>query len=166
MAHLGPRVSALLDGQLSREEEERAWAHVHGCHACRDLVEREGWVKTRLNGLALRDPAAPSSLKGALVDPLAGDDRPAGRSPGTQPGPARFRMVALGGGAVGAAFLGVLALTATGGPAQTPTTGTDRRPPVTSLNGTPTRTPGTAPASVRLGPLHGRAGVPGVRMDP
>lgn len=165
MAHLGPRVSALLDGQLGREEEERAWAHVHGCHACRDLVEHEGWVKTRLHGLALHDPAAPSSLKGALVDPAACAGRPRALPCGTTP-PARLRMVALGGGAVGAAFLGVLALTAVPGPAQGPAGGTDRRPPVTSLTGAPGRTPGNAPAPVRLGPLLGRAEVPGVRMDP
>ena len=38
--HLGTRVSALLDGQLSAEETERAWEHVHTCHTCRDQVER------------------------------------------------------------------------------------------------------------------------------
>jgi anti-sigma factor RsiW len=48
IGHLGTRVSALIDGQLSAEETERAWEHVHTCHTCRDLVEREGWVKTRL----------------------------------------------------------------------------------------------------------------------
>ena len=52
MAHLGTRISALLDGQLPPEEAERAWEHVHTCHFCRDAVEREGWVKTRLAGLS------------------------------------------------------------------------------------------------------------------
>jgi hypothetical protein len=164
MAHLGTRVSALLDGQLGREEEERAWAHVHGCHACRDLVEHEGWVKTRLHGLALRDPSVSSSLKGTLFDPAACAVRPAAGA-GAVP-PSRLRMVALGGGAVGAAFLGVLALTVTPGPGQAPGTGTDRRPPVTSLSGTPSRAPASVPASVRLGPRPGPAEVPGVRMDP
>ena len=28
-------------------EAERAWAHVLACPGCRDLVEREGWVKTQ-----------------------------------------------------------------------------------------------------------------------
>ena len=56
MGHLGSRVSALLDGQLSPADTERAWEHVHSCHACRDLVEREGWVKTRLAGLAFESP--------------------------------------------------------------------------------------------------------------
>ena len=52
IGHLGSRVSALLDGQLPPDETERAWAHVHTCHFCRDQVEREGWVKTRLAGLS------------------------------------------------------------------------------------------------------------------
>jgi putative serine protease PepD len=111
--HLGSRVSALLDGQLSAAEAERAWAHVHACHTCRDLVEREGWVKTRLAGLSFDAGAAPDHLKGSLLGPA--------RSPGLPPAPhpasaydARPRrqlgLVALGGGAIGAAVMGVLAL--------------------------------------------------------
>ena len=59
ITHLGTRVSALLDGQLPAAEAERAWAHVHACHVCRDLVEREGWIKTRLAGL----PAPPGGFE-------------------------------------------------------------------------------------------------------
>ena len=70
IGHLGDRVSALLDGQLSAAEEERAWAHVHACHQCRDIVEREGWVKTRLAGLSFESACAPSSLKGSLLSSL------------------------------------------------------------------------------------------------
>lgn len=70
--HLGARVSALLDDQLSTTETEASWAHVHGCHACRDLVERESWLKRRVSGLS-HDPAAqaPMGLKGSLLDPAA-----------------------------------------------------------------------------------------------
>lgn len=128
IGHLGSRVSALLDGQLEAEEAERAWAHVHTCHACRDLVEREGWVKTRLAGLTFETDAAPDSLKGSLLGspllpaasafPTSFDDRPR----------RQFGLVAIGGGAVGAAVMGVLALGAA--PADVPT---DRRPPTTSL---------------------------------
>ena len=63
IGHLGDRVSALLDGQMTPAEEERAWAHVHACHQCRDLVEREGWVKTRLAGLSFDTACAPSSSR-------------------------------------------------------------------------------------------------------
>ena len=67
IGHLGPRISALLDGQLSPAEEERAWEHVHSCHQCRDEVEREGWVKARLSSMQYAGSQAPSHLKGSLM---------------------------------------------------------------------------------------------------
>jgi hypothetical protein len=138
--HLGARVSALLDGQLPAEDEERAWDHVHACHQCRDQVEREGWVKTRLAGLTWGPPAeVPSHLRGSLIG-----------APDLTPGEAylvagqrhtrmrRVGMVALGSGAAGAAVVGVLALGSA--PADIP--GPDRRAPSTTVN-----SPG-APATV------------------
>ena len=133
IGHLGDRVSALLDGQLTAAEEERAWSHVHACHQCRDLVEREGWVKTRLAGLSFEASAAPSSLKGSLLSSMS-----SGMPPGdvyltalsSDPRPRRVGMVALGGGAAGAAVMGVLALGAA--PADAPTI--DRRAPATSVS--------------------------------
>ena len=146
--HLGDRVSALLDGQLSPAEEERAWAHVHACHQCRDLVEREGWVKTRLAGLSFEAATAPSSLKGSLLSSLSN-----GVPPGDvyltstpDPRPRRVTLVALGGGAAGAAVMGVLALGAA--PADAPTL--ERRAPTTSIS-----TP--APAGFSA---HYRRGIP------
>lgn len=135
IGHLGSRVSALLDGQLPPAEAERAWAHVQACHLCRDLVEREGWIKTRLSGLSgpsghPRLTAAPDHLKSSLrcgapvptafVGPHDDADRPR-----------RAAVVMLGGSAVGVAVLGVLALGL--GPAQTPSP--DRRAPVTDIGG-------------------------------
>jgi hypothetical protein len=148
MGHLGDRVSALLDGQLSGPEEERAWSHVHVCHECRDLVEREGWVKTRLAGLSFGSECAPSSFKQSLL---------AAVSSGLPPGdvylatnrdarPRRVSLVALGGGAAGAAVMGVLALGAA--PADAPTL--DRRAPVTSI-------PSQVPAGMNS---HQRRAVP------
>jgi len=131
MGHLGARVSALLDGRLSVDEAERAWAHVHVCHACRDLVEREGWVKTRLAGLSQASGAAPAHLKGSLLggEALGGRQREA---PFTPSDGARSRhtsgVVALGGGAVGIAVMGVLALGVA--PSDGPV---ERRAPVTNL---------------------------------
>lgn len=139
--HLGPRVSALLDGQLAAEDEERAWDHVHACHQCRDQVEREGWVKTRLAGLTWGAPAeVPSRLRGSLMG-----------APDLTPGEAylvagqrdprlrRAGLVALGSGAAaGAAVVGVLVLGSA--PADIPSP--DRRSPSTSVN-----SPG-APATV------------------
>ena len=67
IGHLGSRVSALLDGQLPPDEAERAWGHVHSCHACRDLVEREGWVKTRLRRPLLRQHLGTRPPQGVAV---------------------------------------------------------------------------------------------------
>jgi hypothetical protein len=123
IGHLGPRVSALLDGQLSPADEERAWEHVHSCHQCRDAVEREGWVKTRLATMQFAGSPAPSHLKGSLlvrgmiadwppmVD-LAADEHKAGR------GRRHLGMAGISSGAVGAAVMGVLALGAS--PANAP----------------------------------------------
>jgi anti-sigma factor RsiW len=68
--HIGSTASALVDGQLSPTEEERAWKHVLGCPGCRRLVEKEGWVKQRLAGLAAAPTAfaPPPHLVGSLYD--------------------------------------------------------------------------------------------------
>ncbi len=127
MSHLGARVSALLDGRLPAVEEERLWEHVHTCHPCRDLVEREGWVKTQLASLSLDRGAAPARLKDSLMSPA-----PALRPepfPTAHPARHRHRGLALiGGGAAGAAVVGVLALGAAGAPQ------IERRAPVGDLN--------------------------------
>jgi hypothetical protein len=157
IGHLGARASALLDGQLPPAEAERLWAHVHGCPLCRDLVEREGWVKTRLSGLAAREGTrAPDHLKGALLGACSMPpartpaDRvtpygqtPYGHGPGlpplvrtgsagsaTTPRVRRTAVLAGVGGAAGMAVLGVLALGTA--PADAPTV--DRRAPVADLD--------------------------------
>lgn len=138
IGHLGSRVSALLDGQLGADEEERAWTHVHSCHQCRDRVEREGWVKTQLAGLTAGLAAPPDGLKGSLL-----------ASPGVLSlgdaylvnAPRRHRSLgALGGGALGVTVIGLIALGAA--PAAAPAV--ERRSPATSLV-RPTDGPGTPP---------------------
>lgn len=110
--HIGTKASALVDGQLSSSEEERAWSHVLTCLGCRRLVEREGWVKRQLSSLS--SPVGvepPPQLLGSLyaVDAWAAVDEIEHQS-------RRRRTVAVvvGGGAVGACVLGLL--TVTGGP--------------------------------------------------
>ncbi|MQW75735.1 hypothetical protein GHK92_07610 [Nocardioides sp. dk4132] len=149
IGHLGTRVSALLDGQLPEAEAERAWAHVHQCHSCRDLVEREGWVKTRLAGLAMGQAHAPDGLKGSLRGACAGmhPDARLGVPPGdaylalataASRRPRRGTVAAVGGGAVGAAVLGVLVL----GSSQSSAPPVDRPPAPASVNHvTPTQGP-------------------------
>lgn len=130
MSHLGSRVSALLDGRLPPEEEERCWSHVHGCHSCRDLVEQEGWVKTQLAQLSMGDSSASHDFKTSLLGRCAA----ASASPLT---PAAFPvaghrprrgLVAIGGGAASACVVGVLVLGAAGAPR------VDPRPPTTDLS--------------------------------
>jgi anti-sigma factor RsiW len=132
IGHLGSRVSALLDGQLPPDEEERAWSHVHTCHQCRDQVEREGWVKTRLAGLTFGDTDVPGHLKGSLLGAVSAA-RPPGDvilAAGADARPRWAALTALGGGAGAAAVMGVLALGAA--PADAPTL--DRRLPATSVS--------------------------------
>lgn len=107
--HIGASVSALVDGQLTTAEEERAWRHVLTCPGCRRLVEREGWTKTRLRTLS--DPNhshAPSSLLGSLYDvnAWAEVDR-------LERASVRRRTAAavVGVGSVGFAVLGLVAVT-------------------------------------------------------
>jgi len=122
IGHLGPRVSALLDGQMSAAEEERAWDHVHSCHQCRDAVEREGWVKTRLATMQYAGSAAPSHLKGSLLfqgiaagwDPHEDDPSATAEARSRR----HLGMAGISTGAVGAAVMGVLALGAS--PANAP----------------------------------------------
>jgi len=162
IGHLGPRVSALLDGQLEPAEAERAWAHVHACHFCRDLVEREGWIKTRLAGLSLERDAPPDSLKGSLAHGsflgASASAHPVHRS--------RSSVAFLGGTALGAAVAGVLALgvAQTGAPAE-------RRPPVTSLarpsaSLSPPVGSTDSVSDLRLVTLRGQAGIAGVKIVP
>ncbi|MGI8646427.1 MAG: hypothetical protein ACR2JD_08925, partial [Nocardioides sp.] len=151
---------------LSAAEAERAWAHVHACHFCRDLVEREGWIKTRLAGLSLERDGTPDSLKGSLAHGsflgASASVHPAHRS--------RSSVAFLGGTAVGAAVAGVLALgvAQAGAPAE-------RRPPVTSL-ARPTTSPSAllSPSTVsarsvsalQLSTLRAQAGIAGVKIVP
>lgn len=164
--HLGSRVSALLDGRLPAAEEERAWAHVHECHPCRDLVEREGWIKTRLAGLSLADRSeceAPDRLKDSLLAAGCGSPLAAPHFPtaGTQARSRHRSLVAIGGGAAGAAVVGVLALGAAGTPQL------ERRAPVTDLtrptqSATPTIADRTTNRPVKRSAKRQRAIRPGV----
>ncbi len=136
--HLGARTSALLDGQLPAAEEERAWAHVHECCACRRLVEREGWLKRRLAGLSV-DPgvSAPADLKGSLRGGMmAAAMWPADDLGESYSDPRSMRrslvMVAAGGGAVGAAVFSMFTFAAAPADAPVP-----RNLPVTSVTQVP-----------------------------
>ncbi|MEV0165391.1 anti-sigma factor family protein [Nonomuraea fuscirosea] len=65
MAHLGERVSALVDGELNHTERERALAHLTFCADCRREVESMRALKTRLR--SLETPAMPADLTMSLL---------------------------------------------------------------------------------------------------
>ena len=134
MSHLGSRVSALLDGRLAPEEEERCWNHVHACHACRDLVEQEGWVKTQLAQLSF-GPGQPShDFKSELVGRCSSMQPGAGHglaAPAVPDVAATARAAASSPSAAAQrapASSGVLALGVAGAPR------IDPRPPATDLS--------------------------------
>lgn len=134
IVHLGRRVSALLDGQLSPSETERAWQHVHVCHPCRDLVETEGRIKTQLAGLGRGQDSAPSYLKGSLLGDISAM---APAYPEVTPQTAgrthqRVTIGLVGTGALGFAMLGAFVFTVPLGQAPTG----DRRLPVSDLTTT------------------------------
>lgn len=110
--HIGPKASALVDGQLSADEEERAWSHVLACPGCRRLVEHEGWTKRQLGSLSGSAPDAPSDgLLGSLYDV---DARVAWAEVGVierRSVRRRTTAVVVGGSAVGACALALLSVT-------------------------------------------------------
>ena len=136
--HIGSNASALVDGQLSQADEERAWSHVLGCPGCRRLVEREGWIKQRLAGLGAGAPApaAPPTLLGNLydVDAWAQVDEIERRSTRR-----RATVALVGAGSVGVAVLALLTVA-------TPPAGNGVPPsrgPAMIGNGVPRNDPGT-----------------------
>ncbi|MEU6999439.1 anti-sigma factor [Nonomuraea sp. NPDC046570] len=65
MAHLGERVSALVDGELRHAERERALAHLTFCADCRAEVESMRALKSRLR--SLEGPPMPADLAMSLL---------------------------------------------------------------------------------------------------
>lgn len=161
--HLGPSVSALVDGQLDEESSERAWAHVMRCAGCRRLVTREGWAKTQLaqlSGQRAVDP--PAHLLGSLyqLDATAEDAARDAREAWAaverieERGRAKRRagLALVGAGSVSAAVLGFSTMTgATLGIGNAPA-----GPASTSLErGTPSVQPASPSPSRRARPSTG-----------
>jgi Putative zinc-finger len=95
MSHLGPRVSALVDGELGHEARDRALAHVAHCTPCREALDAERALKALLRRAG--PPVPSSSLLAALTnlgepgDPVAPRPRamPLGPVVPTLPPPGR-----------------------------------------------------------------------------
>jgi anti-sigma factor RsiW len=94
MSHLGDRISALVDGELSHEERERALAHLAHCARCRAEVDSERQIKATIR--AQLPPALPAGLVASLQQ-LAepGDPLPPERFrfPDRSRPPARWRPI-------------------------------------------------------------------------
>lgn len=144
IGHVGNKVGALVDGQLPPEEAERLWHHVHGCRRCSARVEREGWVKMQLAGLASTWPeSAPLGLREGLTDraPLGALQAPLPALDPAADHRGLLTAAVLGAGSIGAAMIGVIALNvASDNP-------DERHPAVTSI-----QTPGTGSPVSRTSP--------------
>jgi anti-sigma factor RsiW len=120
--HLGERLSALVDGELSHAQRERVLAHLARCESCRREAGMLRLLKRRMHALGDSGPAPGQAADGdALTWRLLALGPAAGRGPGPQrpirwarpPGRGRRRnrwlvTAALAGGGVGlsvAAFL-------------------------------------------------------------
>ena len=57
MSHLGDRLSALVDGELSGAELDRAHAHLASCERCRGEAADLRALKQKLRGLTADAPA-------------------------------------------------------------------------------------------------------------
>jgi hypothetical protein len=67
MAHLGNRVTALVDDALDERERCSVQAHLLTCEPCRDAVRRERHLKSRMTCGRVA-PAPPAALVAALAD--------------------------------------------------------------------------------------------------
>ena len=120
MSHLGQRISALIDGELSDSERDRVLAHIAGCDPCRQEAVALRALKQRMHSLgeAMADAALTGLLMAMAVPPdgRPWTARPPWRSRGVFPA---ARMLTAGILASTVAGLGAAAFFA-GGESQTP----------------------------------------------
>ena len=81
MSHLGQRISALIDGELTDAERDRVLTHLAGCDECRQEAVALRALKQRMHSLgeAMVDAALTGRLM-AMAAPGAGSGWP-GRAP-------------------------------------------------------------------------------------
>ena len=162
MSHLGQRISALIDGELSDSERDRVLAHIAGCDPCRQEAVALRALKQRMHSLgeAMVDAALTGRLMAMAMPPdgRPWTARPPWRTRGAFPA---ARMLTAGILASTVAGLGAAAFFAGGeqqapGPKVTPAVGTflvqhaivTGDLPVTPLaGGTAGRASNTAPAA-------------------
>ncbi len=71
MSHLGQRISALIDGELSDSERDRVLAHIAGCDECRQEAVALRALKQRMHSLgeAMVDTALTGRLMAMAMPP-------------------------------------------------------------------------------------------------
>lgn len=84
MSHLGERLSALIDGELSHAQRERVLAHLARCEPCRHEAAALRMLKQRMHALG------EATANTALTDRLVALGAP-GRVPGGMAGLSRRR---------------------------------------------------------------------------
>jgi anti-sigma factor RsiW len=84
--HLGPRVTALVDGELDPATAERALAHAASCAECREALSAERAAKAAFRSLS--DPGVPDDLTARLLA-MAAPGEPVGDRPRPMPGSKR-----------------------------------------------------------------------------
>jgi anti-sigma factor RsiW len=121
--HLGERLSALIDGELSHAQRERVLAHLANCESCRQEAGVLRLLKRRMHALSDSDPATCEPASGdALTWRLLALVPAAGKGPRAQrpsrgdgrAAPARRRTrwlvtAALAGGGLGLSVTAFLA---------------------------------------------------------
>ena len=65
MSHLGERLSALIDGELSHQQRERVLAHLANCAPCRREAAALRMLKQRMH--ALGEATADTALTDRLI---------------------------------------------------------------------------------------------------
>ena len=129
MSHLGDRLSALVDGELTGAELDRAHAHLAGCLPCRAEAADLRALKAKLSGLMTGAPAEAAMTSRLIAStgpggPLPPRHRLLRRAPGPRTAPSgpagrpvarvRRRYLLLGTASL-LAVLGSVAFTAGGG---------------------------------------------------
>jgi anti-sigma factor RsiW len=127
MSHLGDRLSALVDGELTGAELDRAHAHLAGCLECRAEAADLRTLKARLSGLVAGAPAEAAMTSRLIArtgpgGPLPPRHRLLRRAParrtalgGPRSAPRARRRYLLLGTVSLVAVLGTVAFTAGGG---------------------------------------------------
>ena len=95
MSHLGDRLSALVDGELSGAELDRAHAHLAGCEQCRTEAAELRQLKQKLRELMTREPVDGAPAEAAMTSRLVAMTGPGGPVP-ARSGPARIRPARTG----------------------------------------------------------------------